>query len=660
MTTPGLIGNRYEVGELIGYGGMAEVHRGRDMRLGREVAIKILRADLARDQTFLNRFRREAQSAAGLNHPSIVAVYDTGEDGYVDAPIPYIVMEYVQGRTLRDVLRAEGRLPVQRAMEVVADICGALDYSHRMGIVHRDIKPGNVMITTTGAVKVMDFGIARALSNDAATVTQTAAVIGTAQYLSPEQARGEPVDARSDVYSVGCLLFELVTGHPPFQGDSPVAVAYQHVRETPALPSATNPEVSRALDSIVMKALAKNPLNRYQSAGEMRSDLLRALAARPVEAETALTDAEKTQLISRMAPGPIPGLPSRHQSDADLDLEEEDSGRRGALIWVSVLVALLLVIGGGAWAYVALGKSDSPKTYSLPSLVGQTQSNALAKLHDEGFTNIADVKDSTGPCRTDPAADPITVPEGNICTQDPAPGDKIPLKGLITLTVYKIPMATVQNYKGMSWDDASAAITAANLVPVKQNVASTEPAGTVIGQSPPAFGDPVPEGTKITLKVSTGKAPTAPVGNYSGMSWDDASAAITAAKLNPVRQNVDSFEPAGQVLSQSPVYGSDPVPEGSDITLKVSTGTKKLPDVTGKTRDDAMGILLPQGWSNIQTPSIVPTSDPALNNIVASMSPPPGTRYTQDTPIVLTIYSYQPPTTPTTSHAATPTDTAAG
>ena len=219
MTQPRMVGGRYELGELIGYGGMAEVHRGRDTRLNREVAIKVLRADLARDQTFLNRFRREAHSAAGLNHPSIVSVYDTGEDVAADGTaIPFIVMEFVEGRTLRDILRAEGPLPPRRAMEITADICSALDFSHRNGIIHRDIKPANVMITQAGAVKVMDFGIARAVADTSATVTQTANVIGTAQYLSPEQARGESVDARSDVYSTGCLLYELVTGVPPLPG----------------------------------------------------------------------------------------------------------------------------------------------------------------------------------------------------------------------------------------------------------------------------------------------------------------------------------------------------------------------------------------------------------------------------------------------------------
>ena len=231
MTETQLLGGRYELGETLGIGGMAEVFRGRDVRLGRDVAVKMLRPDLARDPSFQARFRREAQSAASLNHPAIVAVYDTGEDNGVTTP--YIVMEYVEGRTLREVLQTEGRLLPQRALEIVADVCAALEYSHRAGIIHRDIKPANVMLTPSGAVKVMDFGIARAVTDASPTMTQTAAVIGTAQYLSPEQARGEHVDARSDLYSTGCLLYELLTGRPPFVGDSPVAVAYQHVREDP-------------------------------------------------------------------------------------------------------------------------------------------------------------------------------------------------------------------------------------------------------------------------------------------------------------------------------------------------------------------------------------------------------------------------------------------
>src|SRR6478672_11569184 len=305
MTQARLLGGRYQVGELLGYGGMAEVHRGRDLRLGRDVAIKMLRTDLARDDTFQLRFRREAQNAASLNHPAIVAVYDTGEErAATGESLPYIVMEFVNGRTLKEVLAAEGRLMPRRALEITAEISAALEFSHRHSIIHRDIKPGNVMLTQTGQIKVMDFGIARALASGASTMTQTSAVIGTAQYLSPEQARGESVDGRSDVYATGCVLFELLCGHPPFVGDSPVSVAYQHVREEPKAPSLSNRDVSPAVDSIVLKALAKNPLNRYQSAAEMRADLLRAAAGRPVHAEPIMAHAEPGHGGPAGRPGP--------------------------------------------------------------------------------------------------------------------------------------------------------------------------------------------------------------------------------------------------------------------------------------------------------------------------------------------------------------------
>ena len=283
MTTPRLLSDRYELGDTLGYGGMSEVHRGMDKRLGRDVAVKVLRADLARDPQFQMRFRREAQNAAALNHPAIVAVYDTGEVQSEFGPLPYIVMEYVDGQTLREIVKTQGPMSQQRVIEVMADVCAALDFSHKHNIIHRDVKPANIMINRAGAVKVMDFGIARALG-EGQNVTQTAAVIGTAQYLSPEQARGEAVDARSDVYAAGCVLFELLTGEPPFTGDTPVAVAYQHVREDPRSPSEVNPQVTPALDAIVLKALSKNPANRYQSAAEMRGGprarALRAAAAR--------------------------------------------------------------------------------------------------------------------------------------------------------------------------------------------------------------------------------------------------------------------------------------------------------------------------------------------------------------------------------------------
>src|SRR3954465_5501812 len=350
MTTPRLLSNRYELGDTLGYGGMSEVHRGRDVRLGRDVAVKVLRADLARDPQFQERFRREAQNAAALNHPAIVAVYDTGETRTEHGPLPYIVMEYVDGRTLRDIVKTEGPLPGQRAMEIMADVCAALDFSHRHGIVHRDVKPANVMITKTGAVKVMDFGIARAVADGQAAVTQTAAVIGTAQYLSPEQARGEAVDARSDVYAAGCVLFELLTGEPPFTGDSPVAVAYQHVREDPRSPSEVNPAVTPQLDAIVLKALSKNPVNRYQSAAEMRADLVRVRSGQQPLAPVVMSEDERTALLnpgsagqtrrtSGAGPGdaPPPGPPVRYDDRGGYDDYDGEPDRgRGRRIAIGV------------------------------------------------------------------------------------------------------------------------------------------------------------------------------------------------------------------------------------------------------------------------------------------------------------------------------------
>ena len=310
---PDGIGGRYELDDLLGRGGMAEVRRAVDTRLGRPVAVKQLRTDLATDPTFQARFRREAQSAAGLNHPNIVAVYDTGEetDPRTGTSIPYIVMELVEGPTLRDVLRDGRKILPERALELTQGVLDALSYSHQAGIIHRDIKPANVMLTQGGTVKVMDFGIARAVADTSATMTQTAAVIGTAQYLSPEQARGETVDARSDIYSAGCLLYELLVGRPPFVGDSPVSVAYQHVREAPVPPSQLDPVITPDIDAVTLKALAKDPADRYQSAREMKADITRVLAGQQATAVVPRVpeDATATQAVPMMAGDPTQVAP---------------------------------------------------------------------------------------------------------------------------------------------------------------------------------------------------------------------------------------------------------------------------------------------------------------------------------------------------------------
>ena len=569
-TSPRLVGGRYELGEVLGHGGMAEVHRGRDVRLGRDVAIKILRADLARDPTFQNRFRREAQAAAGLNHPAIVSVYDTGEDPPADGqdvPSPYIVMEYVEGRTLREILNTEGHIAPDRAMRITAEVCSALDFSHRSGIVHRDIKPGNVMITDAGTVKVMDFGIARALADNAATVTATQAVIGTAQYLSPEQARGEAVDARSDVYSTGCLLYELVTGHPPFTGDSPVAVAYQHVRENPQTPSSANGMVSPALDSIVMKALAKNPLNRYQTAAEMREDLQRALAGQPVSAESVMTDAERTQYIARPVPRSGPLTPVYD--------DDEDDHHHGALVWTAVILALLLVIGGAA-AYLLhrSSKPTGPATFAVPSLVGLSPSAADDQIRAAHLARFSGTPEgSNGPCSAGGNATPIKAPvKGQVCTQDPAAGMQEDENTTVTYTVYAgPPNVLVQQVVGLAYADAQKALASQGLIASRVDVDSSQPAGQVISQDPPANAS-VPPGTPVQLKVANGKVKLPDVTKLTE--------AQARAKLNqlgftniapsqtaPVQ---DGFK-VGQVMSIDPTPGIFYNPNTTTITLTIAT-----------------------------------------------------------------------------------------
>jgi serine/threonine-protein kinase len=556
MTQPRIVGGRYELGELIGYGGMAEVHRGRDSRLNREVAIKVLRADLARDPSFLNRFRREAHSAAGLNHPSIVAVYDTGEDAGPDGtPQPFIVMEFVEGRTLRDIVKAEGRLPVRRALEIVADVCAALDFSHRNGIIHRDIKPANVMITPQGAVKVMDFGIARAVADDSATRTQTANVIGTAQYLSPEQARGESVDARSDVYSTGCLLYELVTGVPPFQGDSPVAVAYQHVRENPVMPSARNPEVPRVVDSIVMKALAKNQLNRYQSAGDMRQDLQRALAGQPVSAEAVMTDAERTQFIARTPP---PAIVTRRTDYPP----EDDDNRRTGLIWAAVVAALLIVIGVASYLILDLGKSGGPKLVAVPSIIGQSPTAAESAIQNANLKPRRGA-DVSGRCAGNQAGR-----KGFVCTVEPVEGANVQEGSTVTYHLFSPARVQVPAVVGMPAADAENTLNQKHLTFKVIPVNSGGTAGNVVRQSPPEFTVVAP-GAQVKLYVTTGKVKLPDV---RGMSLGAAEAKLNGAGFT----NVVTGDPVtttdaskdGKVAGESPTQGLAYNPDQT-ITLSI-------------------------------------------------------------------------------------------
>jgi eukaryotic-like serine/threonine-protein kinase len=565
MTTPRLLGSRYEIGETLGYGGMAEVHLGRDVRLGREVAVKVLRADLARDPSFQARFRREAQAAASLNHPAIVAVYDSGEDLVgTNGSTPYIVMEYVEGRTLRDVLKAEGRVMPRRAMEIVADVCAALDFSHRNGIVHRDVKPGNVMITPTGAVKVMDFGIARAVADAGATVTATAAVIGTAQYLSPEQARGENVDARSDVYSTGCLLYELLTGHPPFTGDSPVAVAYQHVRETARPPSTANPDVPPALDAIVMKALAKNPANRYQTAAEMRADLIRAMGGRPVAAEPVLSDDERTTVLGGTgtvaatgyggsAYGTTGYIGGQHRPEA----EDDRRGRRAAG-WIALALAVLLVFVLAAFLTSRLLNSGEKAEVQVPSLIGKTRDQAEQAIRDAGLT--------VGEVGTRPS-EPGN--KGKVIDQDPEPGLGRKEGETVNFTIGGGPATVnVPQVVGDTYDAAAQQLRAVKLVPVRVNIDHPEPAGQVLNTDPKP-GSPTNENTQVKVLVSTGRIA---IPDVRGKTVGEARDALNKAGFLDVASKSavppDDFAP-GTVFDTDPTAGSKAPPD-QRITLFVA------------------------------------------------------------------------------------------
>jgi eukaryotic-like serine/threonine-protein kinase len=569
MTSPQVLGERYEIGGVLGRGGMAEVHRGRDLRLGREVAVKVLRSDLARDPSFQVRFRREAQAAASLNHPAIVAVYDTGEDRTGTGATPYIVMEYVEGETLRDVLRREGRLSPERAMSLAADICGALDFSHRNGIVHRDVKPGNVMITPQGAVKVMDFGIARAVSDSAATMTSTAAVIGTAQYLSPEQARGEGVDARSDVYSVGCLLYELVTGAPPFTGDSPVAVAYQHVREDPRLPSSINPEVPPELDAILLKAMSKNPANRYQSAAEMRNDLLRALAGQRVEATPVMNDAEKTAIIT--AP------PGGYGFDDEADwADEEDAARRRRKRIILLSVLGVLLVGGIVAAVLLLRGNEAPaaQRVDVPQLVGQDERAARQLLEQAGL-KVGEVT----------TQDSSAEQKGKVVNSDPASGRSVEQGSTVNLVIGAGPNTLpVPNVVGLTRNEAVDNIQNAGFTGSinTEQVESLKEAGTVVSVNPSGGSQAAPD-TSFTLGISTGKIPLPDV---TGKSEADARKALTEAGFSAGQITTTSVE--RDDVQRGTVVGTTPGPAtnvgtGDTIELQIAVPTPPQPTTTPPT-----------------------------------------------------------------------------
>jgi serine/threonine protein kinase/beta-lactam-binding protein with PASTA domain len=617
MTQPRLLGDRYELEGVVGRGGMAEVYRARDLRLDRVVAIKTLRTDLARDQTFQARFRREAQSAASLNNPSIVAVYDTGEDMSTGVPVPFIVMEYVDGKTVRELLNDGHRLLPERILEIISGVLRALEYSHQAGIVHRDIKPGNVMVTRNGDVKVMDFGIARAMSDAQATMTQTAQVIGTAQYLSPEQARGERVDTRSDLYSTGCLMYELLVGRPPFTGDSPVAIAYQHVRENPIPPSRLDPDLPPWADAIVLKAMAKSANDRYQTAAEMNADIQRAASGMQVAAAfqpppTRADYYDYQQRTQRMGPqtmmgsGVAPTTVSQYPQGSypqgyndgngyDNGDGEQGGGSRRWLPWTiagvvlvaAIVAAVLLLHGGGGGSFVPA------------ALVGEPQATAVAQVKTAGLTPSV-VQQSNA-----------TVTPGNVISTNPSPGSSISKGGTVTLYVSKgaapILLPNVQNEQYNAAAQQLRNLGFTNVDPVADNQSSL-PAGEVDHMSPTPNQKYAPSET-ITLYYSGGgiTVPTLTGVPLSTAVQELKSAGFTSAPSvtyadGPVSQNI----PVGTVWKQFPATGN--VPPNTVITLFVQQ-TAATP-TTSATPSVTPSVTPSDTPSSTATPTGTPTTAP--------------------------------------------------
>jgi len=553
------LGERYELGEVIGRGGMAEVFEGRDLRLQRRVAVKILRPDLARDPSFQARFRREAQSAASLNHPNIVAVYDTGEDVLGDAEgatgsvVPYIVMEYVDGMTLRQLLASGRRLLPERALEITGGALAALDYSHRHGSVHRDITPANVMLTRGGEVKVMDFGIARALADAGQTMTQASAVLGTAHYLSPEQARGEVVDSRSDLYSTGCLLYELLTGRPPFTGESPVSIAYQHVSEQAVPPSQLDPAVTPAIDAIVLKALAKAPADRYQTAAEMRADIERAIAGMPVTAPVPIIGSE-TAVLSPLVPA----------TAATAVPPQPDKTQRSPLFWVLLTLGIVAVGVAAVLIGKAIFGTAAIEQVSVPTITKMNITDAQAALQKAGLV----LGQQTPQAST-------TIPKDQVINQNPQPGAQAPKGSSVDVTVSTgVDQAQVPQLVGLtSTDAARASLLAAKLTLGRvTQVDSDQPVGAVVAQGTPN-GTMVAAGTPIDISVSNGKVK---VPSVTGESEAQAKSDLVNAGFEVnVTQQEDGSKPVGTVLAQSPKGGTSAV-KGTLVTITVA----KAPPIT--------------------------------------------------------------------------------
>lgn len=559
-----MLSDRYRVDELIGRGGMASVYRGKDLTLGRDVAIKILKRELAADNAFRTRFRLEAQAASRMSHPTIVRVFDAGEDEETDAdgtvhPVPYIIMELVAGRLLKDVISA-GPVSIPDALRYTDGILEALEYSHRAGVVHRDIKPGNIMVTHTGQVKVMDFGIARAVSDSSSTVAETTAIIGTAAYFSPEQAKGEPVDSRADVYSAGVVLYELLTGRPPFRGDTPVAVAYQHVSETPEPPSELVETVPRSLDAVALRALAKDPFQRFQDAATFRAALDATKEGRtPSKREVGALTSELYGENPRQAAETARSL---RQLSTDTTMRRTQAGPPVAWIWAGVAVLAVILISVLFWVLTSRPGTTVPENSRIvPDVVGLTWEDASQKLTDEDLEpqQLSESSDS--------------VAEGDVIRTDPAHGISVSTDQVVKVYVSSgHEMATVPTLVGTSTQSAETALKEAGLAlgSVRTRNDPDLSPGTVMAADQTA-GSKIPVGTVVNLDAASGKVTLVDLTGYTVDAAQRELAKDDVKLTGEVVEDPDCAAAASPTVASQSLAPGD-VPIHSTVELTVCTG----------------------------------------------------------------------------------------
>ncbi|HKG44589.1 MAG TPA: Stk1 family PASTA domain-containing Ser/Thr kinase [Gaiellaceae bacterium] len=619
---------RYRIERKLGAGGMADVYLAEDQELGRRVAIKILNDRHAADDSFIERFRREAKNAAGLSHPNIVSIYDRGEaEGTY-----YIAMEYLDGRSLKELIVGRGPAPVKLAIDYARQVLSAVGFAHKHGIVHRDIKPHNVLVGQEGRLKVTDFGIAR---SGASQMTEVGSIIGTAQYLSPEQARGAPVDQTSDLYSVGVVLFEMLTGQVPFTGETPLEIAMKHLSEVPRPPSELRPEVPHDLDSLVLRALAKDPSERYQSAEEMDADLARVAEGLPVDPETetaatavlsgsGLLAAAPTSVLTR----PTTATPTRAAPPGAAPpagyYGYEGPPRRRRPVWPWVLAVLLLIAAAAAawFAYTKIqDQLDANAPVAVPLVKQLKERLAVDKIRAAGLVpQVArDFSDE--------------VEKGTVIDQRPGAGEKVAKHSNVEITVSKgKETVTVPSVIGKSRDDAISTLINAGVDPNAYPVASSRPLDTVTGQDPPA-GKVVQKGSRVRINYSSGPAEVV-VPAVVGLPYNEAAAALQSQGFAIRRTDVDSDEDKGIVVSQEPTGRAQ---KGSTITLSVSKGPKQstVPDVTSQDEGSARSTLEDAGFTvRVQQQDV---TDPGLVGIVLSQTPTGGTRADHGSTVTIVV-----------------------